>query len=135
MGIFPGTVQPSHIRAGATIHISNPEKRRHVRTIFGDSGDTSGMMRGRSRSVSVCVAGGNRQSDQVSDHMSNLTRPERNVQIRRRQSVILTPTKHAALHALVVANSCVVKYRDRNKVCTFSFSGFSVSQCILIISH
>ena len=128
MGIFPGTVQPSHIRAGATIHISNPEKRRHVRTIFGDSGDTSGMMRGRSRSVSVCL-------DHVSDHMSDLTRPERNVPIRRRQSVILTPTKHAALHALVVANSCVVKYRDRNKVCTFSFSGFSVSQCILIISH
>ncbi|KAL5256964.1 hypothetical protein ACHWQZ_G012031 [Mnemiopsis leidyi] len=51
MGIFPGTVQPSHVRAGATIHISNPEKRRHVRTIFGDSGDPASMMRGRSRSV------------------------------------------------------------------------------------
>ena len=92
--------------------------------------------------MSVCLAGFNRvservserSSDRVSDRVLDLARQHRNVSLRRRQSVKLSPTKHAALHALVVANSCLVKdNRDMNKVCNFYLKGFLVSRHILIV--
>ncbi|XP_063674297.1 uncharacterized protein LOC134811422 isoform X3 [Bolinopsis microptera] len=50
MGIFADTVPHNHIPAGATIHITNPDKRRnHVRNIFGD---TSAPINYRDRSRS-----------------------------------------------------------------------------------
>jgi len=51
MGIFADNIPHGHIPAGATIHITNPDKRRnHVRNIFGD---TSVPINYRDRSRSV----------------------------------------------------------------------------------
>ena len=121
MGVFPGSLPHGHghVHAGATIHISNPEKRKHVRTIFGDTPDPSNMLRGRSRSVSVCVTERRellaeltteRTTKYPTDRTTDMTRMEKNSRfLRRRHSIVLSPSKQAALHALVVANTCAIE--------------------------
>ncbi|XP_063674311.1 uncharacterized protein LOC134811422 isoform X14 [Bolinopsis microptera] len=80
MGIFADTVPHNHIPAGATIHITNPDKRRnHVRNIFGD---TSAPINYRDRSRSVQFSDANitkryNSADDLSDPKPKDKKPKK----------------------------------------------------------
>ena len=131
MGIFADNIPHGHIPAGATIHITNPDKRRnHVRNIFGDTSVPINY-RDRSRSVSVCLV----QSEQTVGQMKGQTREQttkltngqtteqtnNRTKLRRHSHcVILRPSTQPELHDLVLTNSCATRsVRDRNKVRTW----------------